>query len=418
MLVRMRVWLVALMTPVSICPVGGQDMHHRRRLDPFVERQQDEALLERFLALHVDTAREPEATRAAVERWLSAARIPFSWNEAALEESGIELSAPVTGVLVKVPLETAFELILEPLGVRWVVEDQQIKFTAEDGSEHQYSKIYPLREPEGKKFVLSEVFGPWSQEHAQVVLGTDLYAANFAPFRGREVERPRFENSPSSKIEYQTLELEPSSVSRSWDEDLPWLLQCLTSGPWADSEGAGGSMSLHGPYLHVRQTLRGHLEIRSLLDQFRAQAWKDAKPEGVRLRPGADLQLGAREEQDQEEAWRRALLQPMDFDVSDQPWIKMLREFGQQRGLSCWIDETAMQDEGIDPQVALQRKVTLQLRQQPLQSALSPLLDELELNWILEDGVLKITTAGMGCEWQETRIYDVTGIELIHRPRE
>jgi hypothetical protein len=68
-----------------------------------------------------------------------------------------------------------------------------------------------------------------------------------------------------------------------------------------------------------------------------------------------------------------------------------------------WLDKAALSDEGI----ALDQPVTLKLAGVTLESVLHLLLEPVQMDWLVQDEVLKITTRSWAEKHPETRTYDI-----------
>jgi hypothetical protein len=66
-------------------------------------------------------------------------------NETALSEEGIASDEPITQVLSGISLRSTLKIILEPLGLTYVIEDEVMKITTEIDAEEQLStRVYPV----------------------------------------------------------------------------------------------------------------------------------------------------------------------------------------------------------------------------------------------------------------------------------
>ena len=66
-------------------------------------------------------------------------------NETALSEEGIASDEPITQVLSGISLRSTLKIILEPLGLTYIIEDEVMKITTEIDAEEQLStRVYPV----------------------------------------------------------------------------------------------------------------------------------------------------------------------------------------------------------------------------------------------------------------------------------
>ncbi|MFN9384641.1 MAG: vWA domain-containing protein, partial [Pirellulaceae bacterium] len=70
--------------------------------------------------------------------------VPFYIDDAALEEAGQNADDQVTRTLPDVSFRSALRLILEPLDLTYVIQDEVLKITTKDKSEAAIVKVYPV----------------------------------------------------------------------------------------------------------------------------------------------------------------------------------------------------------------------------------------------------------------------------------
>jgi len=148
-----------------------------------------------------------------------------------------------------------------------------------------------------------------------------------------------------------------------------------------------------------------------------AQAGVEAESPPARPR-GGDLPLShaiLRDEKDDDSTEARivrTLAKPTTVEFVDLPLedcISFLKEF---HNVNVWLDKGALADAGV----ALDQPVTLKLAGVTLESVLHLLLEPMELDWIVQDEVLKITTRSWADRHPETRTYDIHNlIEAGHQ---
>lgn len=111
----------------------------------------------------------------------------------------------------------------------------------------------------------------------------------------------------------------------------------------------------------------------------------------------------------------KALDRPTTVEFIDSPLedcFSFLQEFHK---INIWLDRGALQDEGV----ALDQPITLKLTGVRLESILNLLLGPVQLDWIIQDEVLKITTRAKADELGEIRTYDVQNLlDAGHMPEE
>jgi hypothetical protein len=104
-----------------------------------------------------------------------------------------------------------------------------------------------------------------------------------------------------------------------------------------------------------------------------------------------------------EEKIIKALHAPTSLEWADFPFEKCIEFLQQQHKINIWLDKQTLRDEGV----ALDQPVTLKLAGVSLRSILKLLLEPLQLTYVVEDDVLKITTTAKAGEKLLTRTYPV-----------
>ena len=98
-----------------------------------------------------------------------------------------------------------------------------------------------------------------------------------------------------------------------------------------------------------------------------------------------------------------ALDQPTNLAFTDMPLQEAVNFLREQHKINIWMDENALREEGIETT----QPVTLQISNVTLRSALRLMLDPLNLTFLIEDEVLKITSKTKAGEKLLTRTYPV-----------
>lgn len=136
-------------------------------------------------------------------------------------------------------------------------------------------------------------------------------------------------------------------------------------------------------------------------------------------RRAADLPLHHAILKDEEDSAEEKILEALDkatavefLDLALEDCISYLQEY---HGINIWLDKQSLTDEGV----ALDQPITLKLKGVRLESILNLILQPVQLDWVIQDEVLKITTSGWTYDHPETRTYDVqTLIDAGHVPEE
>jgi hypothetical protein len=139
-------------------------------------------------------------------------------------------------------------------------------------------------------------------------------------------------------------------------------------------------------------------------------ALAEDKVESPPTRPrGGDLPLShaiLRDEKDDDSAEARivrTLAKPTTVEFVDLPLEDCISFLKEYHNVNMWLDKASLSDEGV----ALDQPVTLKLAGVTLESVLHLLLEPVQLDWIVQDEVLKITTRSWADKHPETRTYDI-----------
>jgi hypothetical protein len=97
-------------------------------------------------------------------------------------------------------------------------------------------------------------------------------------------------------------------------------------------------------------------------------------------------------------------------DADKVPLDRWLDELARRECLNIVLDQKSLHDVGLDAQIA---EVTIRLRDIPMRSALSLVLRQFDLAWIIDNEVMLVTTPEEANR-ESTRLYNVT--ELIPGP--
>lgn len=123
--------------------------------------------------------------------------------------------------------------------------------------------------------------------------------------------------------------------------------------------------------------------------------------------PGANApdvqQSVARQVREAEQRIRRALQHEVTLEFKNEPLQEALRELTRESGVPLWIDEMALENEGI----TIDARVSADLAGVSVETALERILSRLELTWHIEHEVLKVTTETEEKERLSTEVYDV-----------
>ena len=98
-----------------------------------------------------------------------------------------------------------------------------------------------------------------------------------------------------------------------------------------------------------------------------------------------------------------ALRKPTTVEFLDLPLEDAITFLKEYHNLNVWLDKATLTDEGV----ALDQPITLKLKDVSLRSVLNLILQPVELAYVVEDDVMKITTKSVSREKLITRTYPV-----------
>jgi hypothetical protein len=115
-----------------------------------------------------------------------------------------------------------------------------------------------------------------------------------------------------------------------------------------------------------------------------------------------------------EEKIRRTLSKPTTVEFLDLPLEDCITFLKEYHNINIWLDKPTLTDEGV----ALDQPITLKLGGVTLRSVLKLLLEPVQLTYVIEDEVMKITTSAKAGEKLTTRVYPVGDLVIpITTPR-
>ena len=109
----------------------------------------------------------------------------------------------------------------------------------------------------------------------------------------------------------------------------------------------------------------------------------------------------------QKEAQVRQKLQALtEFDFQKTPLSKALEFLGEKHDLDIVLDQIALKEEGVPPDY----EITLKLKEVTLAAALGYLLEPIDLDYVIKEEALLVTTLYVAEQEQILRIYPVTDL--------
>jgi hypothetical protein len=308
--------------------------------------------LDAVVILHHDTA-PLEQVICGLARQL---RIPVYIDRPTLVEEVVSLDQPVTIHVHGISARSALALLLEPLHLASLVEDEMLMVTtAAAASEKLETRVYDV---------------------------TDLVA-------WRDPNRAnRFDFSRVTQLLQTTID--PVS--------------------WQNLSGPGSIMEFDSDdyrVLCIRQTQPIHQKIRELLAAIRKPRRKDREDVIHPITVRHEETPAAR----REATIRRALDKTVTIAAANRPLETVLQELAAQMRVPLFLDRVTFADEGI----AIDRPVAIQELKITAHSALKLVLESSQLVAIVHNETLFVTSAAKAGEFVEPQVYDV--YDLVRRFR-
>ncbi len=178
-------------------------------------------------------------------------------------------------------------------------------------------------------------------------------------------------------------------------EDIETTLRTCSSGAWEEVDGEGGALVTLGDVAFVYNSDKVHREIAGILAGIRKHGRRTFAPDAA-----------------QHEALRQILKRKVTVNFDQKPLDAAIAELARVTQADIRLDRAVLDDEGL----SAQSPVTAQLADQPLQFVLKILLEEAGRSWMLQDGILWVTSIKES-EWHlKAAVYDVR--DLCHNASE
>jgi hypothetical protein len=168
--------------------------------------------------------------------------------------------------------------------------------------------------------------------------------------------------------------------------DLHDAIMETTGGTWVEVDGVGGGIELLGDVMFVRQTDTMHREVQGLLSALRQHGRRT-----FTLDPPQHRRL------------REKLEENVSVNFADTPLQETAVELSRMAEIDIRLDGPALRKQRIRER----EPMTLRLSDRKLGTVLHVLLADLNLTWVLRDGVLWITSSEQADELEKTAVFDV-----------
>lgn len=291
----------------------------------------------------------------AIQKLAKDHELQILFDKPTLADEGVSLDAPVTVSLADISLRSALNLILEPLSLTTIVENEVLQVTtvarAADRQDPRMYDVHALLEGTDAA-ELKELL------NACFRLNWAAGGGNFQLGSGRQ----------------------PASFDQAVGVDA------MHEVPVAKA-------------LSIRTTQPIHEEIAALLAELERQL---AKAPGAPADPPPSDDVSTAEQ-----AIRAKLAVKYGFKCDEESLEDVLTRIAREQALPLWIDRAKLQSDGV----SLETPITLDVKDIRLESVLKLILEPQQLAAVVEDEVLKIGTSTSAAGLLITRVYDVRDLE-------
>ena len=294
----------------------------------------------------------------------------------ALEEEGIGSSTAVNMKLAGVSLRSALRLILDPIGLTYLVKDDVIVITSQTQVAGELrTRVYPVAD--------LVVAGPGPRDGGA--------GAGFGGGGGRGGADDDDDDDDSGG--------DDDSAGDAGAAGLRDLLESVIAPNAWDAVGGPGSVqySRNGNALIVSQTAAVHEQVTDLLTRLRRSRTPDADEPA---RPAWQQEID------------RKLNRPVTSDFRGRTLADVVEFLRDYTGLNIVLDAPALEEEGIARDV----KINVRLAGVSLRSALRRITDPLGLTYLVKDEVVLVTSRTKMAGELRTHVYPVADLVVTTQP--
>ncbi len=323
-----------------------------------------------------------------------------------LSDEGISIDQSVS---LKLGESTAWQtlyFLLKPLSLAWVANDGVLEITTESHASAVFvTRIYDVRllcqQLESLPY---EMFIP-ERPALLNALGGDggMGGAGGGGMGGGMFSVPSVPISTMAHGVWATTEKNEaqakSTVNRRSVESMLARLICHHSSlTWQIVDGEGGTISLGQGCLIVSQTYQGQFEVAGILEALKRLLSVNSTGSSIAAqRPGYPVEEDA--------AIFKALATRQTLEVDEGPLMEFLDEMADEAGFRIWIDQSALDDEGISTdQIVSPRR---RMQKLPLGICLKKILEPLLLTYVVDEGKLVVTTQTTAEQLMTVRFYNL-----------
>ena len=203
----------------------------------------------------------------------------------------------------------------------------------------------------------------------------------------RAMEQPGFGNINS-----------PFPLSGDGPQHIIRLLEEEIDVPWRDVDGEGGTLSLFGELLVVRQTYHAHEQIGDLLKAVEAALAREPGSPSLLVMPPVEAQRFL--------AAQKRLRRELKLKLMLTPLNEFVKTLVTQTDLEIVVDHAALASANISESIEL----NLLEGQYPAHQALQIALKPAALIAVIDEGAIRITTPERAEKFYVTVVYDIADL--------
>ena len=337
-----------------------------------------------------------------------------------LADAGISTDQNTTFHLGEMTVWQTFHFLLKPFQLAWTAHDGILEITTKEKADEQMiTRVYDVRK-------LCELLEPISKE---ILWQRQNHPRNDAGMSGGAggggvgggMMGGGIGGGGMFSVPVQTLVHSVIGMGTSGDigVDLrrsvpvmtdPMSIESLLANvipslallKWMHSDGEGGSIQAGQGCLIVRQSYQGQFQIAGILEGLE-QILNTKGP----LKSTPLQRIGYPHEEDA--AILASLNKLKNLEIDNLGLETALQQIAVEAGCRLLIDSPALADEGISSD----QPVIYHFQKLPLGICLKKLLSPLQLTYVVEEGVLVITTVAKADEMTSIRVYDIGNCNKI-----
>ncbi|QDU54876.1 FecR family protein [Aeoliella mucimassa] len=177
-------------------------------------------------------------------------------------------------------------------------------------------------------------------------------------------------------------------LDAGYDTDplIDTVISTVASDSWVENGGPVGAINLIGDVLFVRQCDKEHLQLQALLEALLHNGRRTIIAEPL-----------------QHETLREKLKQEVSVKFRDTPLEEAVAELATETEADIRLEASAL--EGL--RIRLRQPVTITIDKRPLATVLQAMLLDLKLTYVIQDGVIWITSQEEAGRVLKTAVFDV-----------